>query len=168
MEKNESERPSKKRKLTKKQRIKKLVMTLAIIVGIFVTAVTTAYRKTRQEERKKNMVRDQLEKYYSEGDYKSLSDYYHERETELTDSKYAKYKSICGLYDEYAVVKSYLDEAYVKLTDEIEENDDLRWELEQAFRVILLCDISREDGYPHDVEKGVTDIRAMMTGYFKE
>ena len=56
----------------------------------------------------------------------------------------------------------------MKLTDEFDGNDDIRWDLEQAFRVILLCDISKEDGYPHDVEKGVTDIRKMMTDYLTE
>ena len=76
MEKKEPEKREKKKKLTKEQRIRKLVLTLAVIIGVFVTAITTAYRKTRQEERKKNMVRDQLEEYYSKGDYDhAISDY---------------------------------------------------------------------------------------------
>ena len=168
MEKKEPEKRVKKKKLTKEQRIRKLVLTLAVIIGVFVTAITTAYRKTRQEERKKNMVRDQLEEYYSKGDYKALTDYYYEQRPDVNDSKYAKYKSISGLYDEYAVVIGYLEDSYVKLTDEFDGNDDIRWDLEQAFRVILLCDISKEDGYPHDVEKGVTDIRKMTTDYLTE
>ena len=162
MKKIKSEKPS------GRKRLKKLLLTLAIVVGIFITAISLSYKKTRQAELKKNQVRDEMEKMYSEGDYKKLTDYYYKRKSDLTDSKYAKYKSVSELYDEYEFVMDFMDEAYGKLTDDVEGNDDIRWELEQAFRIILLCDVCKENGYPHEEEKGVTDIRGLMTGYLTE
>ncbi|MBQ8951460.1 MAG: hypothetical protein IJ065_09975 [Eubacterium sp.] len=168
MDKKESERPSKKRSSSKKKRVKKLVLILAVIVGVFVTAIITAYQKTRQEARKVNMVRDEMERLYSEGDYEGLSEYYYEQKPDAADAKYAKYKSVTDIYNEYFIVMTYMEESYEKLTDEYEGNEDIRWDLEQMFRVILLCDICREDGFPHDEEKGVSDIRKMLTDYMTE
>ena len=162
MKKIKSEKPS------GRKRLKKLILTLAIIAGMFITAISVSYKKTREAERKKNQVRDEMEKMYSEGDYEALTDYYFKRKADLGDSKYAKYKSISELYDEYQFVMGFMDEAYGKLIDGVDGNDDIRWELEQAFRVILLCDVCKEDGYPHGEEKGVTDIRGLMTGYLTE
>ena len=162
MKKIKSEKPS------GRKRLKKLILTLAIIAGMFITAISVSYKKTREAERKKNQVRDEMEKMYSEGDYEALTDYYFKRKADLGDSKYAKYKSISELYAEYQFVMGFMDEAYGKLIDGVDGNDDIRWELEQAFRVILLCDVCKEDGYPHGEEKGVTDIRGLMTGYLTE
>ena len=155
-----------KKKWLKKKWQRKLVFTLGFIILIFVSAWWAAYTKTRSERKKANAVRDKLEKYYAEGDYEGMTNYYY-LQSDVRGTKYAKYKRMAELYDEYAAADGYIREAYDKFASGEESQMGYSWELEQMFRVILMCDIYRDEGYPYDEEQGVKDIRNKVTNYLQ-
>ncbi len=150
----------------KKKRLRKLLITLGVILLLFLSAWWAAYTKTRSERKKKNAVRDKLEKYYADGDYEEMTNYYY-MQGDIKGTKYAKYKRMAELYDEYSAADGYIREAYDKFASGDEVRVDYSWELEQMFRVILICDIYRDEGYPYDEEKGVKDIRNKVTNYLQ-
>ncbi len=150
-----------------KKKIRKFIKVLIITIIIFLASWWAAYSKTRAAHKKENFMVDELEKMYSEGDYSAMADYFFTRVNEPNDKKYAKYKRISELYDDYMTADGYMRDAYSKVVQGDNPNVDYSWELEQMFRVILLCDEYADEGYQYDEEKGVTDIRNKVVNYLQ-
>ena len=162
MEKEEDSKKDKKKAL-----LKKILKILIILIIIFLASWWAAYSKTRKAHKKDNALYDELEKMYSEGNYSEMTDYYYQWSDKLEGRKYAKFKRVAELYDEYEAADGYMREAYSKYVEGEEAKADYAWEMEQLFRIILLCDVYREEGYPYDEEKAVTDIRDMVVNYLQ-
>jgi len=180
-DKVESEEPEESKKKEKKKEnnkkdsdqnpkrnlLKKFIKIVVIIICIFLGSWWAAYSKTRSAHKKDNMMADEMEKMYAKGDYQAMTDYYFERMTDLGDKKYAKYKRIAELYDEYLTADEYIRDAYNKVVEGDNTGSGYAWEMKQLFRVILLCDMYREEGYPYGEEQGVTDIREKVVNYLQ-
>lgn len=151
----------------KRKLLKKFIKILVIIICIFLGSWWAAYSKTRAAHKKDNYMADEMEKMYAKGDYQEMTDYYFERVADLGDKKYAKYKRIAELYDEYLTADEYIRDAYNKVVGGDSTGSGYAWEMKQLFRVILLCDMYREEGYPYGEEQGVTDIREKVVNYLQ-
>ncbi len=167
IEEKKSRKKNPKNNKNKKTKLKKFIKITIIIVITFLASWWAAYSKTRAAHKKENFMVDELEKMYSEGDYSALTDYFFTRVNEPNDKKYAKYKRVAELYDDYQTADGYMRDAYSKVVQGDNPNVDYSWELEQLFRVILLCDVYGDEGYPYDEEKAVTDIRNKVVNYMQ-
>jgi hypothetical protein len=167
----------KKERTSGHRKLKKFIKILVFIIIIFLASWWAAYSKVRNAHKRDNTVLNEMEKLYSQGDYAGLADYYFLRVDDLKSKKYAKYKRVSELFDEYVTADAYMREAYDKVIQQNNEQDsqqddiqdnrqvDYTWEMEQLFRIIMLCDQYRDEGYPYDEGKGVSDIRDMAVNY---
>lgn len=162
-----SKKKNPKDKNNKKKKLRKFIKITLIVVITFLASWYAAYSKTRAAHKKENFMVDELEKMYSEGDYSAMTDYFFTRVNESNDKKYAKYKRVAELYDDYQTADGYMRDAYSKVVQGDNPNLDYSWELEQLFRVIMLCDVYADEGYPYDEEKGVQDIRDKVVNYMQ-